>query len=161
MHRTKTSGLDTTMSAQYCAGQLVKRITRTHGMASFFFIGCPWEFHVARSGIGLAFLLARMAFYVAHVRRYSVCLEPWVYNHTVIIGYVCERCGGPMNLKGEITYFLYIHSHWCVLRTFPMSSISSIWEEDLSGASIILYIIYAAEFVVWINDRFKCRLLVQ
>ena len=31
----------------------------------------PW------SGIGLAFLLARMAFYVAHVRRYSVSIEPW------------------------------------------------------------------------------------
>ena len=41
-----------------------------------------------------------------------------VYNHTVIIGYVWER-------------------------TFPMSSIASIWEENLSGASISLYIISA------------------
>ena len=75
MHRTKTSGLDTTMSAQYCAGQLVKRITRTHGMASIFFLlVARGNFMLPDRELAWHFYLPRMAFYVAHVRQYSVSL---------------------------------------------------------------------------------------
>ena len=64
-----------------------------------------------------------------------------VYNHTVIISYVWERCGA--HESDWWNHIFSVHSQSLMCITFPMSSISSIWEEDLFGVLIILYIILA------------------
>ena len=67
-------------------------------------------------------------------------IKPPHSNHIVV--WVClGKMWGPTNLTGEITYLLYIHKQSLMCITFIISSISSIWGENMSGASIVLYII--------------------